>query len=165
MRTMALPSLASLRASSTGVVRGIAELMGDLLPAVELGQVLGGRYGRHDHRLLEGRFADREQLDLRRLLGQLLEVSLDLGVVGELAVLADLVAEELIRRRLGREPAGGQEEGGQGEDRPGHDGEIFSSGPPSEDRRGLSITRAPGCQGKAGTWAAGMCRTRAIRAW
>ena len=103
----------------------VAELVGDLPPAVELGQVLGGRNRGHDHRLLEHGLADREQLDLGRLLGQLFEVGLDLGVVGELAVIADLVAEELVRRRLGGQPTGGQEDDRKGERDPGHDGGSF----------------------------------------
>ncbi len=47
------------------------------------------------------------------LLGQLLEIGLDLAVVGQLPVRADLEAEEFLGRGLGREPAAQENERGE----------------------------------------------------
>ena len=107
---MALPSLASFLASSGAGHARIAQPVGDLLVAIQLGQVLRRRDRGHQHRLFQRRFADGEELHLRRFLGQLLEIRGDLGIVGQFSVRTDLEAEELFGRGLRLKQAGGEQD-------------------------------------------------------
>ncbi len=101
MRRMALPSPASFAASSAESVLGSLSRRVISLIAVEAAHIrLGGDDG-HDHRLSERGFADGQELELRRLGVELLEIGLDLAIIGELAVGADPVAEEGLGGRLG----------------------------------------------------------------
>ena len=100
-----------------GQSAGIGQLPRGLPDLLQVPHVpLGGDDG-HDEVFAERRLAERLDLHARRGRGQRLEVGDDLPVVGELAVRADLEAEEL-RRRLDRCCEGGrgdeEEEGGEG---------------------------------------------------
>ena len=89
----------------------IAQLLEDIAVAIKLGQVLfRGDHG-HDDRLLHRAFADGQELEPRRFLGQQLEIGFDLVVVGQLGVGADLEAQEFLGRGLSRQGGRGDQDG------------------------------------------------------
>jgi hypothetical protein len=67
----------------------------------EVPEVVGGRDDRHDEGLAERRPPDIPQVDPGRCLGERLEVTANLGVVGELPIGADGEAEILGGRSEG----------------------------------------------------------------
>src|SRR4029079_5795216 len=78
---------------------GRRESSRDLLVAVELLHVLRRRDDRHELRPTLGRLADLDQLHAIGLLRQLAPVLLELVVVGEPVVVADVVAELFLGTR------------------------------------------------------------------
>ena len=80
----------------------------DLLVAIELLVVLRRRDDRHQLRAALGGLADLHHLHAIRFLVELLPVLDELRVGGELIVVADVEAEELLGRGDGLRPGGGR---------------------------------------------------------
>ncbi len=109
--TMALPS-AARRPGLGGVDLALGETAGDGLQLIHVVQV--GFVGEHGHEqvVAHGGLAQGHGADARRSLGQQLEIGLDLVVVGQVAVAAQLEAQELVGglQGLGRQGQDGQEQ-------------------------------------------------------
>ena len=93
---MALPSCASARACLLGDAFGMRQFLRDFLIVVQLLHVLGRGDDRH---VLVAAFfgrADVDQLHAIGFGGQLLPVGVQLGVVGDLVVVAEIEAERFL---------------------------------------------------------------------
>ena len=95
IHTMALPSLASARFLLADAL-GMGQLAGDFLVAREFLHVLRRRDDGHPLVAAFLGLADALQLHARALGGQLLPVGLQLGVVGDLVIVAEIEPERFL---------------------------------------------------------------------